>query len=299
MNKAFFAKSGPTRLALFLSKYLPPFIGIALTSIMARLLVIFKTDMYWAIRDNQRHISPELTDRELHRRVYRVFSHAARGYYELFHNVGRKDVNVDDFNPPVRFTPETERHFAEALASDQGLFILGCHLSNFDLGGVAFAHYFPEPLQVLSLAEPPAGFEVFNELRGKTGAIFEPISTQSLREAMIRLREGGTVFTGAERPTGEDDQPVTFFGATAYIPTGYIRLPLRTNALVMVLAVIYEEGAYWIHTTPAMEMEHTGDRKLDAEVNLQRVLEKVEAFIRRHPEQWMMFVPVWREESAE
>jgi len=38
----------------------------------------------------------------------------------------------------------------------------------------------------------------------------------------------------------------------------------------------------------------TGDREHDVAVNLRRVLTELEGLIRQHPEQWMMFVPVWR-----
>jgi lauroyl/myristoyl acyltransferase len=43
-----------------------------------------------------------------------------------------------------------------------------------------------------------------------------------------------------------------------------------------------------------MEMIRTGDLQSDVQLNIRRVLVQVEAFIARHPEQWMMFVPVWQ-----
>jgi KDO2-lipid IV(A) lauroyltransferase len=210
--------------------------------------------------------------------------------------MGEAKPDVTHLRPPVRVTPETKQHLKTALATGRGVFIAACHTSNFDLGGVAFAHHVQtigQTLHVLGLADPPPGFEFFNRLREKTGAYITPICPEALREAMRRLRDGGVVLTGVDRPTGSGDTPVSFFGQTAYLPTGYIRMPIRTDSMVMTLATFYEDNAYWIHTHPPRPIVYTGNRLRDIEVNLRMVLDEVQAFIRRQPEQWMMFVPVW------
>ncbi len=239
-------------------------------------------------------LGEEVSDRDLRWSVYRVFLNAARAYYELFHNVGCGRVNVEEFSPCVRLLPESNAYIQEALGSGRGVFFLGCHLSNFDLGGIALSQFLPVPLQVLSLADPAPGFEVLNGLRERAGVMVTPISPSSLRSAMGRLQLGGAVITGVDRPVGEGDEPVEFFGMRAYLPTGYVRIPLRTRALVLTLGACYEEGEYRIMVNPPLEMVHTGDRERDVQVNVQQVLGEIEGFIRRYPDQWMMFLPVWR-----
>ena len=294
-TKAFFTRGWPTRLSFYLGKSLPPGGGRFLAATMARLAMMIKPDLYWSARANLRHVLGDGgSEQDLDRRLYRLFFNAARGYYELFHNVGREEPDLSRFDPPVYLTEEARHYATEALNSGRGAFVIGCHTGNFDLAIVAFAQYLSVPPQFLSLADPPPGFELFNRLRQKTGALLTPISPETLRQAMRRLHEGGVVVTGVDRPTGDGDEPVEFFGATAYLPTGYIRLPIRTRSLVITLATFYEDGAYWIHANPPMEMVRTGDRQRDMEVNLRRVLDDIEAFIRSHPEQWMMFMPVWR-----
>ena len=93
--------------------------------------------------------------------------------------------------------------------------------------------------------------------------------------------------------------PVEFFGETAYIPTGYVRLPMRTDSLVMTIAAHYEDGAYYVEGNPPMTMVRTGDTEADAAVNLRRILDEIEVFVRRWTDQWMMFVPVWRNTDKE
>jgi len=44
-----------------------------------------------------------------------------------------------------------------------------------------------------------------------------------------------------------------------------------------------------------MEMIRTGDREEEVQVNMRRILDRLEEIIHRWPEQWQMFVPVWPE----
>ncbi len=291
--KTFFTKGWPTRLAFYLGKYLP-YGGGLFSGVAARLVVTFKPDMYYAVQSNLRHVvGPDLPERELDWLVYRMFFNAVRGYYELFHNVGRGVVRVENFRPLVRMTPEARIYMRQGLDAGRGLFILGTHMSNFDLAGIGMTQFIPSPVQVLSLADPPPGFEIFNRLREKGHGVITPISPQALRDAMQRLKDGGVVLTGVDHPIGEGDEPVEFFGVTAHLPTGYIRIPLMTDCLVMTISFLYRDGVYWILANPPMDMVRTGDRRRDREVNLRRVLSQVENFIRLAPDQWLVFIPVW------
>ena len=174
-----------------------------------------------------------------------------------------------------------------------GVFVLACHMSNFDLGGIALAQSIPGSLQALSLADPTPDVEAFNQLRERCGAHMTPISPQALREALERLKNGGAVVTGPDYPTQDEDEPVIFFGAPANLPSGYVRIPLRTKSPIIVLATRFEDGGYKIIANPPFELEYTGDREQDVAVNLRRILKQVEDFIRQRPDEWMMFSPVW------
>lgn len=298
--KDLFAKGWATRIGFYLGKYLPPRGGRFVAGIAARIITTLKPGMYRAVYDNQQHVlSPEASPQAIRKSVYHVFFNAARAYYELFHNVGRGKTDVKQIYPPVYVTPESAAHIQQALDSGRGVFFLGCHMSNFDLGGIALSQHMSIPVQTLSVADPPPGFEFFNDLRTRCGAWLTPITPQSLHEAMRRLEDGGAVITGVDRPIAHGNEPVEFFGARACLPTGYIRIPLRTNALVLLLTTLHEEDEYRVVVNPPLEMIRTGDKEQDIQVNLRRVLAQVEDFIRRHPEQWMMFLPVWKPECPD
>jgi len=292
------AKGWPVRWALKLGRFFPAWGAQSIARLGAWLIMILKPDTYRAARVNLRHVlGAQTSSRELNRVLYQLFVNTLRRYYEFFYNLSRERTQADHFTPPTYVTEATKTHIQQAVDAGRGLFVLATHTSNFDFGGIALSQYMPVPLQVLSLADPTADMEIFNELRVKCGVMMTPITANTLRDAMERLRKGGAVATGPDHPIGADDKAVEFFGATAYLPTGYIRIPMRTHSPVMIIAIHYEDSAYWVSGSRLIEMVDTGNRKQDEAVNLYRVLSQVEDVIRLHPEEWMMFVPVWKEDG--
>ena len=100
-----------------------------------------------------------------------------------------------------------------------------------------------------------------------------------------------------DRPVSELDEPISFFGRPARVPSGHVRLALKTDATVAVAYCVLssETKKYTAHLEPPMDMIRTGDRDEEVLLNMQRILEELERIIRRWPEQWQMFVPVWPE----
>jgi len=282
------------RLALRIVKYLPFRGRRIVAAVWARLVTWGKPPSYYAVRANLRHVLGETASTAmLNQTLYRLFYNSGRRYYETFYNLGRGITRAENFRPTVIIPPETMAHFEQALAMGRGVFVLACHMSNFDLCGIALAQHIPASLQALSLADPTPDVEAFNQLRERCGAYMTPISPQALREAMERLKNGGAVVTGPDYPIHGEDEPVMFFGAPAHLPSGYVRIPLRTKSPIIVLAPRFEDGVYKVIANPPMELVYTGDREQDVAVNLRRILEQVEDFIRQRPDEWMMFAPVW------
>ncbi|MGC9522914.1 MAG: lysophospholipid acyltransferase family protein [Anaerolineae bacterium] len=259
-------------------------------------LILRKPEIYYGALDNLAHTLPAGTsESELRSAVHRLMGHTTRGYYHLFHNLGQEDFRLDKLDPPVRISSEVQGFLDGAFAQGRGLFIAGTHMSNFDLGGIALSYYTPVPPQALSIADPAPGHEFVNQLRLKGRGKLTPVSPGALREAMQRLREGGIVITGVDHPLTQGNRPVRFFGKTACLPVGYIRIPLAADALVMTVSFVYDGEAYHILGNPPFEMIRTGDRQRDVELNVARILAEIEDFVRLAPDQWMIFERVWAE----
>ena len=285
-----------TGAGMFVSKHAPPLIGHAVADLISGLVNWLKPEVYWILHANLRQvIGPEVREKELHRLVRQVFHNNARNDYDLWHLAS---LGPEAMPTAVHIPPETWDQVDQALQRGKGAIIVGTHTGNFDLGILALAAH-GKDVQILGLAAPPAGgFNLMDQLRERTGAHLTPTSPQSLREAIKRLRAGGIVLTGVDRPVGDEEAAVEFFGRPALLPTGHVRLALKTDAAILVAGPYCDRpGHTVVRISPPLEMVRTGDRDEDLQVNLRRVTGWLEKFIRSWPEQWAMFMPVWQQHS--
>jgi KDO2-lipid IV(A) lauroyltransferase len=232
-----------------------------------------------------------MSDKALRRKVHAVFEHAGQTYYDFFRAIGQpRDVLAN----AVRI----QRSLISLIKSEQqagrGVLLLGVHMSNFDLGILALGAN-GLPAQILSLGGPQDGFGLLNDLRQMEGFEVTPIGAMALRGAIRRLRSGGLVMTGADRPApGDREEATPFFGQPACLPLGPARLALMTDATVL-LGVCYRDPGegYVLHVTGPVDMVRTGDHKSDVVASTRRLAHVMESYIRARPTQWLMFHRLW------
>ena len=282
------------RLAMLLSQYTPERIGHQVSWWAASTASRLRPAVYRVVESN---LGPVLGTIENHQTLdqtaRKVLYLALRGYFDLFRALRLPDEKISS----VVDVPEATRAIARSMwKREKGTVIVFPHLGNFDLGGHAILPFMPE-LQLFTLPDPPPGFQLLNESRRRSGVKVTPLSTNALRDAIKLLRRGGVVSIAADRPVSDLDEPVPFFGHPARVPSGHVRLALKTGAAVVLGYCVLspETKRYVMHLEPPMEMTRTGNRDEDLRLNMQRVLSGLEGIIRKWPEQWQMFVPVWPE----
>ena len=284
---------------LFLAQHAPPWMGHGLARSIGAAVARSKPGIYWTVRANLRQIiGPDADNGVLHDLTRQVFCHVTQIYYDFFHAVNSPSETI--IQALKVSTPLLERIDAE-MARGRGVLLLGTHMSNFDMVILAMgAHNLP--VQVLSLAAPQAGFDVLNRLRAERGLEVTPITPESLRAAIRRLKNGGIVLTGVDWPVPQDRELIEFFGRPAYLPLGPARLARMSGAMVIVGSCRYDpasrregRGGYILDAEWPIEITRTGDRRQDTLANTRRFAAIVEGHVRAHPEQWMMFHPFWPE----
>lgn len=279
-------------LGMRLSRLLPPAPMYGLSRLIARLGRRRRNNLFCAARNNLAQVlGPAASPAELDRLAEQAINHTGRTYFDMFR------MSVEDYRRghiPVRIDQQDWKRVRQAFDDPtRGTMLVGPHTSNFDLAAQWFAAQ-GYTIQALSLSEPNSGTRVVNQLRNQRGLTMTPINVQSLRQAVKRLREGGIVLTGLDRPVSDSDPLIEFFGAPAHMPTGHIRLAMQTNAVVVVAACTQDpDGVYRILLFGPLDMELTGDRDRDVAHNTARILRIAEEIIRAVPEQWLMFWPVW------
>ena len=278
---------------------LPTSVGYAMANLLAdRIASLKQNAMVRACRANQWVVHGEKPDSdELDELVRQTCRSTARSLYEFWHYATRPQGVLQ----MVRLDPSFERCYCESKATGQGLLMVAPHMSNFDLVGraVGLSGY---QIHVLSYPQPPGGYRLQNNLREVPGIKITPVSVESLRMASDTLRSGGVVLTGIDRPLSDSDKKYRprFFGRPATLPVFVIRLALKHDLPIVVLGGRRNSDCtYTVWASDPIRMNRQPDLVQEIVNNAEAVLEVVADHIRRAPNQWAMFYPVWPEALEE
>ncbi len=277
--------------ALALARSLHPSLGYRVARGLADFLTLFKRSrLIRAVRLNQWVVHGKTWNaRQLTEATQEVLRHAGRCQYDLFRHMH----NTEAIRRMITLDDSVWQAVEESRAQKAGYVVVGPHLSNFDLAikavGIAGVH-----AQILAFATPTSGYLWQNRIRATPGVDITPISPRALIQAVERLKEGGIVVTGVDRPVPGRKAVLTFFGEPSPLPTGHVRLAMDAHVPVRVVAARMDaEKHYHVTLSEPIPMRESGDRRADIRENAQRVLNVVERYIRQQPLQWLMFYPVW------
>ncbi len=288
----------PVRLGLLIGRLLNRKVGFKLADRIAW-WVSGKTDlpMVKAVHANQRIVrGNEFSQDKLRSYTFQVFQTANRSLFDYFHYVRQPN----ELAKLITFSTSMLA-LQERVRQHQPCIVVGPHVSNFDLMAYAIT-ILGIRAQVLSAPNPTAAYQAQNRLRRKTGIDITPISVDSFRQALAKLRAGGVVVTGIDRPITESalqKYMPSFFGIPADLPVMHVRLAIETDVPIYVMSCIMQaDQTYQLQVSAPIWIEPMPDLKTEIEHNAERVLFAAEDVIRQYPGQWVMFLPVWQEGLA-
>jgi lauroyl/myristoyl acyltransferase len=171
-------------------------------------------------------------------------------------------------------------------------------MGNMDISLMSLQASGIRPL-VLSVREPSGSHGTDVVIRQRYGFEFMPVSVKSLRVAYRRLRSGGVVLTMVDLPDPSGEL-LPFCGHASRLPTGHVHMALKTGASIETGASLRHEGGYRIFARGSyLPSRKKGENEAGAVRRVAiRVLADLEADIRRRPDEWLMFHPVWPQVSG-
>jgi lauroyl/myristoyl acyltransferase len=280
--------------ALRICRIFPPSIGIPFSRLVADQIALRKNlPLVKAIRLNRWVASDcRLNRLELDRAVRENLRHIAGSYYILFHYLDRPEM----FQRSVRYSPSVEDMISKSRDSQRGMVVAGIHISNFDLV-VQTAPW--QGLEVAAISLPTTSeyheaVEWQHHFRRAAGLEIFPASFSSFRLAIQRLKNGGIILTGVDRPVPNPRLKPLFFGRPASLPVHYITMALEASVPLVLFATLRQpDGTYHIYSSEEISMQSFSDRRKTLLFNAEQVLERAADFIGQAPEQWNVFLPIW------
>ena len=181
-----------------------------------------------------------------------------------------------------------------ALAQGKGVIVVTAHFANWDILAAAAAVY------------GYAVNAVTNEVRGglnrlvirsreRIGMRMIPVGSSSARGILRALQRNEVVALVCDLYRGENGVPVEFFDRPTILPSGPAALALKTGApIVPVWVQRQADNRYVARVENPLEVAKTGNPAADVEATTNRIAAFFERIIRQQPDQWFVFLPLWR-----
>jgi len=235
-------------------------------------------------------------DRQTRRRlVQRTFVHGAFGYVELFSLAQATPQELQ-----ASYHIDGWENLDAAIAAGRGAIMVTCHAGAPTMAGQLIGLSGVPTTLAVELLTPPAVHELIADLRGGLGVRIVSVGPATARALISALRRNELVGIVADRDIAGSGTELPFFGKPTRVTTAVATLAVRTGAVVLpafAARTALLEGTGRIESP--VEMPRTGDTTDDIRDGTLRILARIEAFIRSHPEQWAVFDEIWPENRAD
>lgn len=269
---------------------LPLRLGYLVSRIIADLSFLLSPKAKAGITSNALHsLGPKASQASINHVTLEVFRNTARNFYDI--------LTLPRFN-----LPSVERnvsfhgwhHFEEAVDRGKGVILTSIHMGNMDTS-VQVIRKRSVKLTVLSeVIEPWDYYHITRRLREWNGISMLPVTFSGLKEAITRLKRGEIVAIACDRAIQGSGIVMEFLGEKALMPVGGVELALRTGSPIVPAAAIRLSGyrsAFFFE--PAIYVDTRVDRNIVIRETLKKILRSMEVYIRKYPDQWMVFNPIW------
>ncbi len=283
--------------ATLLAPLLPQRLGYWLFARIGDLGYLFARQARSACEKNLAHVlGPEVKPAERRRITRRVFQNSMKNYYDLFraHRLTTAQLRAQ-LAEVVGF-----EHIEAALAQGKGLVAGSAHFGNFNLFLHLTGVYLKEHHDVvipIERIEPERLYKLVERQRASHGVEVVPVESAA-RLLIKRLRAGSIIGLALDLDVTHTGPVVDFFGAPAQLPDGAVALALKYHTpLIIGFPRRLADNRTVAIIEPAVQFETTGDLAQDTRKGVEQVAHHMEEWIRRYPDQWVMFQPIWEEDK--
>ncbi len=226
----------------------------------------------------------------------RTARHAFGNYFKMIADfILMYSLSPEEIRRMVR--PEGIEHIDRALAGGKGAIVVTAHIGNWDMLAAASAVYGYPISAVVNELRAGGINDLVVSSRKRIGMGIIPLAG-SLRNIFKALARNELVALASDLYSGDRGVSVTFFNRPATLPAGPAAIALKTGVpIIPVWLRRRPDNLYVAEVEAPLEVSRTGDTAHDIQVTTERIVQFFERIIRREPDQWLVFLPVWRNEQ--
>lgn len=189
----------------------------------------------------------------------------------------------------------------KALAAGRGVILVSAHFGNFPLllGRLAVDGY--KAGGIMRPMRDARVERIFLEKREKFGVktIYSQPRDECVNNTISALRNNELVFIPIDQNFGTAGVFVNFFGKKAATATGPVILAQRTKAALVPCFILRQPGdRHKIIFEPALQLLEGGDPQSTILVNIQRLTDIIESYIRKYPAEWGWIHRRWKSKPS-
>lgn len=198
-------------------------------------------------------------------------------------------VQVEDWQP-----------LREAAEHGRGIIFVSLHLGNFELGGARIADEIPLNVVADDLDNQRLMDLLIANRAHKNINIHSPEgAAKKVLQALRRNEMVGLMMDLGPRAQAFDNVEATFFGARTAFPAVAANLARVSGAPIVVAAVVRQrDNTFRGFALPPIFVERGARAGADMEHVTQAIARGLEGFVRRWPDQWYIFRPMWPAAAA-
>ena len=232
--------------------------------------------------------------RRLRRTVCGVFQNSVRNYLQVFRLPTTPAKTIVE-----SMHVEGEEHVKAALARGKGILLFSAHFGPFDFLSQWIAIKGYDLMIPVEHLKDQRMLDLMLTLRRSHGVDFLPLGGSAPLRAMVQaLRNNKIILITADRAVQGERVATSFFGDMAELPSGPASLAIRTGAAVV---GAFGWRTYDTHGKPPIEGIFTPltlalpeEQRRDTNSIMRGIVERMEQHIGAHPEQWVVFSPIWQ-----
>jgi len=190
-------------------------------------------------------------------------------------------------------TLEGEGYIFESFKKGKGVILLGMHEGSWELSNVICANLgFTFNLFIRQQRYPRLN-RLLNLYRQQKGCNLIPRKNQMRR--LIRALKNNQAIGMTADQGGKSGILVKFFGKSASMPSGAVKLALKYDATLIPGFYVRIKGPHIkVLIGPPFEMKKTGNLEKDINDNLQAVVNVFEKYILRYPWEYLWSYKIWK-----
>ena len=184
-----------------------------------------------------------------------------------------------------------------ALAKGKGVILVSAHFGNFPL---LLARLAQDGYRVSGIMRPMKDAKVekmFLEKRKKykVKTIYSQPRNKCVNETIEALRNNEIVFIPIDQNFGTSGVFVDFFGKKAATATGPVVLAQRTRAALLPCFIVRQKNdEHRIIFEPSIALKEGRDSQETVLINIQKLTNVIEEYIRRYPAEWGWIHRRWK-----